>query len=392
MHAPPRPFRPVSAPGAPPDDAAASPGARERWLRGTRRLSTFVGLAVLPVVSIVVMVHLSLDKDALAYDFHHELYPQAKLMLEGSNPYPPRGFDPTFGANLIWPPFAALLAAPFTLLPLGAAELVVALLGPVCFAVALALVGVRDWRVYGALALWPQVLGELRLSHLTPVVALLAAAAWRNRDKEIRGGLWIGLATGIKFFVWPLGLWLASIGRVRGAMVGALVALVSLLLVLPYTALDGYISALTHVARGFDQASYTPFGLLVQAGAPDSVARLVTVGAVAALLVGTWVHRSFTLAVAAALAASPIVWLDFFGLAAIPLAIARPRLSWVWFVPLGAWGLEGAGLEIGDARGTGRLLLLFGVVLAVAFHGERERAAQERHSDRVAAASPAGAR
>ena len=116
------------------------------------------------------MVHLSVDENALAYDFHQELYPQAKLMLDGMNPYPARGFDPTLGANLIWPPFAAILVAPFTFLPLGTAEVIVALLGPVCFAVALALVGVRDWRVYGAVALWPQVLGEVRLSHLTPVL------------------------------------------------------------------------------------------------------------------------------------------------------------------------------------------------------------------------------
>jgi hypothetical protein len=348
--------------------------ARERWWRGARHLSAIGGLAVLPVIALVTMVHIGVDKDSLAYDFHHELYPQTKLMLEGTSPYPPRGFDPTYGANLIWPPFAALLVAPFTLLPLGSAELIVALLGPVCFAVALALVGVRDWRVYGALGLWPQVVGEVRLSHLTPVLALLAAAAWRARNTELRSGLWVGLAVGLKFFVWPLGVWLASIGRMRGALVAALVALLSLLLVLPFTGLDDYVSALLHVGRGFDQASYTPYGLLVQSGMSDSVARVVTLGIVLALLWATWVYRSFTLAIATALAASPIVWLDFFGLAAIPLAIARPRLSFVWFVPLGAWGLEGAGLKIADAPGTARLLILFGIVFAVAFRGERAAA------------------
>jgi hypothetical protein len=363
--------------------------ASERWSRAARQISSMAGLAVLPVIAIVVMVHIGVDKDSLAYDFHHELYPQTKLMLEGTNPYPPRGFDPTYGANLIWPPFAALLVAPFTLLPLGTAELVLAVLGPICFAVALALVGVRDWRVYGALGLWPQVVGEVRLSHLTPVLARLAAAAWRGRNTELRSGLWVGLAVGIKFFVWPLGLWLASIGRVRGAIVAALVALLSLLLVLPYTRLDEYVSALTHVSRGFDQASYSPFGLLVQSGVSDSVARVATLAIVLALLWAMWVYRSFTLAIAVALAASPIVWLDFFGLVAIPLAIARPRLSWVWFVPLGAWGLEGAGLKIADAPGTARLLILFAIVLAVAFRGERAAArTPQRRRDRVGAVQP----
>ncbi len=49
-----------------------------------------------------------------------------------------------------------------------------------------------------------------------------------------------------------------------------------------------------------------------------------------ALLAGVWRYRSFALAIAASLVLSPIVWLDYFALAAVPLAIARPRLSWIW--------------------------------------------------------------
>jgi len=71
---------------------------------------------------------------------------------------------------------------------------------------------------------------------------------------------------------------------------------------------------------------------------------------------------------------SPIVWLDYFAVAMVPLAIARPRLSWVWFVPLATWGLSGAGLGIGDPWDISRLLLAFAVVLGVAFRDEPERA------------------
>jgi len=96
------------------------------------------------------------------------------------------------------------------------------------------------------------------------------------------------------------------------------------------------------------------------------------------LLAATWRYRSFTLAIAAALTISPIVWLDYFALAALPLAIARPRLSWIWFLPLATWGLRGAGLDIGDPWDIARLLLVFSVVFAVAFREEPERAHEAR--------------
>jgi hypothetical protein len=60
------------------------------------------------------------------------------------------------------------------------------------------------------------------------------------------------------------------------------------------------------------------------------------------------------------------VWLDYFALAAIPLAIARPRLSSVWFVPLATIGAEGAGWKIGDVFDIVRVLAAFIVVLGVA--------------------------
>ena len=47
--------------------------------------------------------------------------------------------------------------------------------------------------------------------------------------------------------------------------------------------------------------------------------------------------RSFTLALAASLALTPIVWLHYLVLLLVPLAIARPRFSAIWLVPLLLW-------------------------------------------------------
>ncbi len=339
-----------------------------------RRVVTVVGLGVLPVAALVTMLAVGLSDDSLSADFHHEIYPQAKAMLEGHNPYPPADFDPTVAPNFIWPPLVAYLAAPFTALPVGAADVVVLLIGLGCMAAALWLVGLRDWRVYGLVALWPQVAGEMRVSHLTAPICLLLAVAWHSRDRRYSPGVAIGLAAAVKFFVWPLGIWLAATGRHAATVLAAGIAAASLLLLLPYVSIDHYARSLLQLGRGFDQDSYTLFGFLVQGGVSETTGRVAMWAVGLVLLAAAWRYRSFALAVAAALTLSPIVWLDYFAVAMIPLAIARPRLSWIWFLPLATWGLSGAGLGIGDSWDIARLLVVFAVVFAVAFRDEPDRA------------------
>ena len=130
---------------------------------------------------------------------------------------------------------------------------------------------------------------------------------------------------------------------------------------------------LLRLGRGFDQDAYTIFGLVVQAGGPELAGRIATLAAGAALLAATWRFRSFSLALAAALVLSPIVWLDYFAVAAVALAVGRPRLSAIWFLPLATWGLQGAGIGTGDTAASVRVLIVFAVVFAVAFRAERRQ-------------------
>ena len=116
-------------------------------------------------------------------------------------------------------------------------------------------------------------------------------------------------------------------------LVAAVFVGASLLLVLPFTGLDDYFRTLLELGDAFDQDSYSPFGFLVQIGAPERLARAATLVIGAALLFACWRRASLGLAVAAALVMSPIVWLDYYAVAAVPLAIVRPRLSAVWLVP-----------------------------------------------------------
>ena len=326
------------------------------------RVGSVVAFGVLPVVVAICMFVVA-HPGSLAVDFHHELYPEAQLVLDGENPFPPEGADLSGGRNFIWPPLAAVLVGPLTALPLEAADWAIAFLGIACALASLWVVGVRDWRVYGAFALWPQMIGELRVSHLTPLLCLLIALAWRYRDVRFAPGLAIGLGGAIKFFLWPLGVWLVAIGRAHEALVAAVVAGASLLLILPFTSLSTYLETLVDLGRTFDHLSYSPFGLLVQSGAPDWLARTATLLLGASLLVLCWRRASLALAVAAALVLSPIVWIDYFALAAVPLAVVRPRLSPIWLVPLVTWGLTS---DAETVAGAVRVLAAFAVVLAAA--------------------------
>ena len=63
----------------------------------------------------------------------------------------------------------------------------------------------------------------------------------------------------------------------------------------------------------------------------------------ALLVAAVWSWRSgqeigsFTLAVAACLALSPVVWLHYLTLLIAPLGLARPRFSALWLLPIVLW-------------------------------------------------------
>jgi hypothetical protein len=70
----------------------------------------------------------------------------------------------------------------------------------------------------------------------------------------------------------------------------------------------------------------------------------------AATLLGCWVlgrrgeeERSFTLAIVAALLFTPIIWLHYFALLLMPIAIVHKRLSLLWATPLLFWLSQGHG-------------------------------------------------
>jgi hypothetical protein len=88
--------------------------------------------------------------------------------------------------------------------------------------------------------------------------------------------------------------------------------------------------------------SYSLVGLLrLSGGAAIALTSVLAIGVVAAVVLtarGTGGdRRSFAVAVVGALLATPVLWLHYLVLLFVPLALARPRLSAIWFAPLAFW-------------------------------------------------------
>jgi hypothetical protein len=164
---------------------------------------------------------------------------------------------------------------------------------------------------------------------------------WRCRDRAAIAGLALGYGIALKFFLWPVAVWLALVGRVRAAAIAAGVAAASLLLLLPFIDVANYLRLLRNLGETFEHDAYTPFALLTDVGVPDTAARVVTIILGLMVLEFARRRRSLGLAIAAALVLSPIVWRHFFTLLIVPLALSRPRFDAVWLIPIGLWVGDG---------------------------------------------------
>ena len=84
-----------------------------------RRLLPVLLFAVLPVATAITMFAVGSSDGSLSLDFHNELYPEAEQLLRWDIQMPTPGSDLSYGHNIIWPPVAAMLVAPFTILRPG---------------------------------------------------------------------------------------------------------------------------------------------------------------------------------------------------------------------------------------------------------------------------------
>ena len=332
----------------------------------------------------------------LQVPFDFAIFMQAgEAVRDGASPYV--GADAVITedqpAPYVYPPLLAIAVAPLTFLPEKVAGsstpgVLFTLVLIACVIGTMVALGVSDWRCYPVALLYSPTLENVEYGAIGPILALLVALGWRHRDRAVGAGVSIGVAVVLKVFLWPLVVWLAATRRWRAAVV-AVAAGVGLALVswvaIGFRGLLDYPSLLRRLSDLEAESSYSAFATLRALDVPELAARSVVVAVAAALLVLAWRaarasddgaeadRRSLTLALAAGLVLTPILWLHYLVLLIVPIALARPRLSALWFAPLALTLFEALDWYRGWPRGDGPALASVALVVAVVFVGALRR-------------------
>jgi hypothetical protein len=196
------------------------------------------------------------------------------------------------------------------------------------------------------------VLIGVTLDTISPVLLLALAAAWRLRDRLWPAAAVVAAAVVLKIFLWPLLLWLAVTRRLTTALAAGALIVISATAswaAIGFRGLADYLDELRLLNHLLQGKGYSLVSLGLSLGAGRTLAQALPFVAGASILgLMAWKGRrpgsdrlTFTLAVAAALALSPIVWLHYLILLLVPIAIASPRLSLLWALPLSLWVVRG---------------------------------------------------
>ena len=253
-------------------------------------------------------------------------------VLHGQSPWSVQGF--------LYPPFGALLFAPLAAVPFWAGAVPFTLLAAAVLVAALYVLDIRDWRCYAAmLASYPAAI-SVSTGTLSGLMLLLVAVSWRYRDRRWLPGLAVGSALALKLFLWPLVIWLIVTRRTWQAMAAVSCGVIMTMsgwAIIGMGQLQSYRGA-TETADALARVSYSPYAFLNAAGFSAPWARLAVAVVGAAILAACLRARgddvrAFNLAVAAALVMSPVLWIHYFVLLYVPIALTRPRLSGLWFLP-----------------------------------------------------------
>ena len=210
------------------------------------------------------------------------------------------------------------------------------------------LLEVRDVRCYAAALLWVPSISGVLLANVSIPLAFALAVLWRYRDRVWPPGLALGLSVSAKLR--PLAdvrldardsetacrgcgdrdRHRRDARRVGGHRVRRA---------------DGYPDLVRRLSDIQAENSYSLVGMAATAGLPDAVGRALTLVVGGGLLVGLRALRAprgrrSRRSRARSRRRSrcrPIVWLHYLVVLLVPLAIARPRFSAIWLLPILLW-------------------------------------------------------
>jgi hypothetical protein len=373
---------------------------------GVRRVSQWLLLGLLPVVivGVTLVMGFHTGTGAWALDFNGNFIIPARDILRGVSPYHSaylahvrdavaaghHSDEFSRGVFATYPAPALLIGVPFSYLPAALAEWLWVGLMLGCAALALRIVGVRDWRVYGAALLAPALGTSLVYGTIGGGLMLGLAATWRWRDHAWRAGAALGALIVLKLIFVPLLAWLLITRRWLCALLACASAAVLWLAgwaLIGFHGLAGYphlLSLLTQIEKrqGFSSLSYA---LSIGLGEGAASAVPYVLGSCVIALLWIAVQRGgpradahgFLLAGLATIAFSPIVWLHYLVLLFVPLAVLRPRLGVAWLMPSLLWVMPFAAFT--PANTIHRLAFAAAVIGTVVFaFGPRELSGRPR--------------
>jgi alpha-1,2-mannosyltransferase len=301
-------------------------------------------------------------------------------VLHGHSPY----VHPTLkllAANdhFVYPTPFALPFIPFAVVPEHLAAVGFLLLSVAAVLGSVWLLGVRDWRCYGASLLGAPVFGALGVGSIGPFLLLLCALGWRFRSRTV-AGVPLALAATAKLFLWPMLVWLLVTRRFRAfaASVATIAATLALWAAIDPGGMRRYpetVRLLNDVQRW---KSYSVQSLLISLHLSGSTSELaagaVALGVVAALVLlrRRGDEATFAAAIVSALIATPILWNHYLVLLIAPIALARPRLAPLWLLPVVLWATphpESVGV-------AWRIVLVLAVIAGVALQTLRRSSAR----------------
>jgi Glycosyltransferase family 87 len=322
-----------------------------------RRSAPFVQVAVVRFLEVVVFFGVGIAFAAMlayvtshgyrGYDFQ-TFWQSGHDVLHGHSPYPrdlPTAAHRVTFRPFVYPAPAAVAMVPFALLPLAVANVLWAIAGAAAVATSLRLLGVRDWRCYGAVFAWPAIWSSIDNGTITPFLILGCAALWRYRDRAVVAGALVAALVLIKLYLWPLAIWLLATKRWRaslGAVVMGAVGAFAGWALIGFDGMTRYPQLLARLTSLVGDESYSPYALFRSLGASAHVAELLILAAGGGALAAAvrFARRSggdaagFVLTIAAALVLTPVVWPHYFGLACIAVALARRNLHAAWMAPM----------------------------------------------------------
>ena len=318
-------------------------GRPSTWVRSLEHL-----LLPAALLTLGLMVWHVLRGNWVAFDFQYAYWRAGHHVILGTSPYAWTQYQVVNKIIFVYPALSAVLFAPLSLIGRGTGSVLAMLLCIALVPLTLRLLGVRDKGVYAIALLWLPVYAAWQTANETMFMVFGLACVWRWRDRPLVAGFLTAAMISLKPLLWPLILWLLATRRWRAsasALIFGLVLNLAAWSVVGFGQISRYLNAASADTTAAWRTGWGVPALLGHFGLGLS-AGLVAMLALSAGLAGAVIYTAFvrrdelsalTLTVALALVSSPLLWSHYLALMLVPLALLRPRMHWVWVLPVLMW-------------------------------------------------------